>query len=108
MTSLVDRLLEDGLVERIVEHKDATDEERKINEINVGIYIFKSKPLFESLKQIKNDNVQGEYYLPDVVKLYVDKKEKVVAQIADNFNETKGINNISQLKEAETILQSRS
>jgi len=97
-----------GLVERIVEHKDATDEERDIKEINVGIYIFKSKPLFDSLKLINNDNVQGEYYLPDVVKLYVDNKEKVVAQLAENFNETKGINDVNQLKEAETILQSRS
>ena len=98
----------EGVVERIVEHKDASEEEKMINEINVGIYIFKSKPLFESLKLINNDNVQGEYYLPDVVKLYVDNKEKVVAQIADNFNETKGINDINQLKEAETILLSRS
>ena len=98
----------EGVVERIVEHKDASEEEKMIKEINVGIYIFKSKPLFESLKLINNDNVQGEYYLPDVVKLYVDNKEKVVAQIADNFNETKGINDINQLKEAETILLSRS
>ena len=58
----------EGIVESIVEHKDATEEQKKINEINVGIYIFKSKPLFESLKLIKNDNAQGEYYLPDVVK----------------------------------------
>jgi len=98
----------EGVVERIVEHKDASEEEKMINEINVGIYIFKSKPLFESLKLINNDNVQGEYYLPDVVKLYVDSKEKVVAQLADNFNETKGINDINQLKEAETILLSKS
>lgn len=98
----------DGLVERIVEHKDALEEELQINEINVGIYIFKSKPLFESLKLINNNNAQGEYYLPDVVKLYVDNKEVVVAQIANNFEETKGINDISQLKEAETILQVRS
>lgn len=98
----------EGLVERIVEHKDATEEEKKIKEINVGIYIFKSKLLFESLKLINNDNVQGEYYLPDVVKLYVDKKEKVVAQIAANFEETNGINDIKQLKVAETILKSRS
>ena len=98
----------EGIVESIVEHKDATEEQKKINEINVGIYIFKSKPLFESLKLIKNDNAQGEYYLPDAVKLYVDKKEKVVAQIAHNFEETKGINNIEQLKEAETILSLRS
>jgi len=70
--------------------------------------MFESKPLFDSLKLINNDNVQGEYYLPDVVKLYVDNKEKVVAQLADNFEETKGINDVNQLKEAETILLSRS
>ena len=99
---------ENGIVDRIVEHKDATNEEKEINEINVGIYIFKSKPLFESLNLINNDNVQGEYYLPDVVKLYVDKGERVVAQLAENFEETKGINNIEQLKEAETILANRS
>jgi UDP-N-acetylglucosamine diphosphorylase/glucosamine-1-phosphate N-acetyltransferase len=97
-----------GLVERIVEHKDATEEEKKVNEINVGIYIFKAKPLFKSLHLIDNNNAQGEYYLPDVVKLYVDKKETVVAQLAQNFEETKGINNIDQLKEAETILGLRS
>ena len=98
----------EGVVERIVEHKDASEEEKMVKEINVGIYIFKSKPLFESLKLINNDNAQGEYYLPDVVKLYVDNKEKVVAQLADNFEETKGINDVNQLKEAETILLSRS
>jgi UDP-N-acetylglucosamine diphosphorylase/glucosamine-1-phosphate N-acetyltransferase len=98
----------EGPVKRIVEHKDANDEEKNITEINVGIYIFKAKTLFESLKLIKNDNAQGEYYLPDVVKLYVDKKEKVVAQLADNFEETNGINDINQLKNAETILMARS
>jgi len=98
----------EGIVKSIVEEKDATVEQKHINEINVGIYIFNSKLLFESLKLIKNDNAQGEYYLPDVVKLYVEKREKVVAQIADNFEETKGINNIEQLKEAETILTLRS
>ena len=98
----------EGVVERIVENKDATDEEKMVKEINVGIYMFKSEPLFESLKLINNNNAQGEYYLPDVVKLYVDNKEKVVAQLADNFDETKGINDVNQLKEAETILLSRS
>ena len=98
----------EGVVERIVEQKDASEDEKMVKEINVGIYIFNSKPLFESLKLIKNDNAQGEYYLPDVIKLYVDNKEKVVAQLADNFDETKGINDINQLKEAETILLSRS
>lgn len=92
---------------KIVEHKDATAEELKINEINVGIYIFKCRPLFQTLKRVKNDNSQGEYYLPDVVKMYVDAGEKVVAQLTKNFDETRGINTISQLKEAETILFNR-
>lgn len=97
----------DGTVSRIVEHKDANADELRIKEINVGIYIFKARDLFETLALVKNDNAQGEYYLPDVVKIYVDRGEKVVAQLADNFDETRGINNVQQLKEAETIINSR-
>jgi bifunctional UDP-N-acetylglucosamine pyrophosphorylase/glucosamine-1-phosphate N-acetyltransferase len=63
--------------------------------------------LFKNLDLVQNDNAQGEYYLPDVVKMYVDRGDKVVAQLADNFNETRGINTIEQLKEAETILNKR-
>jgi len=96
-----------GNVEKIVEHKDAGSHELKIKEINVGIYIFRTKPLFENLSLVQNDNSQGEYYLPDVVKKYVDSGEKVVAQLAENFDETRGINTVEQLKEAETILNSR-
>ncbi|MFC2088624.1 sugar phosphate nucleotidyltransferase [Calditrichota bacterium] len=98
---------QDGPVSRIVEQKDANAEELKIKEINVGIYMFKSKQLFETLKLINNNNAQGEYYLPDVVKIYVDRGEKVIAQLAANFDETRGINNLDQLKEAETILRNR-
>jgi len=97
----------DGNVSKIVEHKDATANELKITEINVGIYIFKTIPLFENLILVKNNNSQGEYYLPDVVKMYVDRGDKVVAQMAENFDETRGINTIDQLKEAETILNTR-
>ncbi len=98
----------EGMVEKIVEHKDAGEDELKVKEINVGIYMFKSKPLFETLKLINNDNAQGEYYLPDVVKIYVERGEKVIAQMTSNFDETRGINNVEQLKECETILNSRS
>jgi UDP-N-acetylglucosamine diphosphorylase/glucosamine-1-phosphate N-acetyltransferase len=97
----------EGNVRKIVEHKDATSDELEIKEINVGIYIFKTLLLFNNLNLVQNDNVQGEYYLPDVVKMYVDRNEKVVAQLADNFDETRGINTIEQLKEAETILNTR-
>jgi UDP-N-acetylglucosamine diphosphorylase/glucosamine-1-phosphate N-acetyltransferase len=97
----------EGNVEKIVEHKDASSEELKIKEINVGIYIFKTDPLFKNLVKIDNNNAQGEYYLPDVVTIYVDHHEKVVAQLADNFDETRGINTYEQLIEAETIINSR-
>jgi UDP-N-acetylglucosamine diphosphorylase/glucosamine-1-phosphate N-acetyltransferase len=97
----------EGEVIKIVEHKDASSEELKVQEINVGIYIFKTPPLFDNLDLVNNDNAQGEYYLPDVVKMYVDRGAKVVAQLANNFNETRGINTIQQLRDAETILNTR-
>lgn len=96
-----------GHVAKIVEHKDAGEEERKIQEINVGIYLFKPQPLFETLREIRSDNVQGEFYLPDVVKIYVDRGEKVVAETTDDFDETRGINTVEQLRQAETILRKR-
>ncbi|MFZ0388929.1 MAG: sugar phosphate nucleotidyltransferase [Calditrichia bacterium] len=96
-----------GFVERIVEHKDADEVVRKIKEINVGIYIFKAKPLFETLPQINNENSQGEYYLPDVVKIYVDRGEKVAAVVAVHPDETHGINDVEQLKAAEALLLNR-
>jgi UDP-N-acetylglucosamine diphosphorylase/glucosamine-1-phosphate N-acetyltransferase len=97
----------EGKVAKIVEHKEASSTELAIQEINVGIYIFKTVPLFENLDLVKNDNTQGEYYLPDVIKMYVERGDKVVAQLAENFDETRGINTIDQLKEAETILNMR-
>ena len=60
-------------VEKIVEHKDATEEERMISEINTGTYCFDNQALFEALKDVTNDNVQGEYYLPDVIEILKNK-----------------------------------
>lgn len=98
---------EKGFVEQIVEDKDADFEIKKIKEINVGIYIFQSKPLFETLPLVKNDNQQGEYYLPDVIKIYVERKEKIAAILTPDVEETHGINNIEQLVNAERILLNR-
>lgn len=97
----------EGHVKKIVEHKDANTAELEIKEINVGIYIFKAEPLFETLKLVNNDNAQGEYYLPDVVKIYVEDGQLVNAQLTPNFDETRGINTLGQLRKAETILQAR-
>jgi len=96
-----------GSVTKIVEHKDANEQERAIPEINVGIYIFKGPDLFRALKMVKNDNVQGEYYLPDVISIFISEQKKVFAVKTDNFDETRGINNVDQLQEAETILNLR-
>ena len=61
-----------GRLERIVEEKDATQAEKDINEISSGIFAFNNKTLFEKLTQVKNDNAQGEYYLPDVLSLILN------------------------------------
>lgn len=104
------RVLRDGsgFVLKVVEHKDASAEELAIREINVGIYIFRAQDLFAALKKVDNNNVQGEYYLPDVIPLFIADGKKVKAVKTPNFDETRGINTVDQLKEAETILAGRS
>lgn len=97
----------DNTVKSIVEQKDANEEELKIKEINAGIYMFNSEHLFKALKVIKNDNAQGEYYLPDVIPFFIEKELRVIAVKSHSFDETRGINTIEQLKEAETILRQR-
>ena len=81
----------------IVEHKEATNDELKINEINAGIYIFDINTLFSKLSKIKNNNSQGEYYLGDVLK-HIDKKEISIIKTS-NQSEILGINNMEQLNE---------
>ena len=97
----------DGDVARIVEQKDATEEERKINEVNSGIYCFECQDLFAALAQVGCDNAQGEYYLPDVLGILRDKGEKIWAVAADDYESTLGINSRLQLSGAEKILRRR-
>lgn len=98
---------ENGLVEKIVEHKDATEAEREINEINTGTYCFDNFALFEALKNVSNDNVQGEYYLPDVIEILKKQGEVVTAFQTDEFEETLGVNDRVALAEAERIMRAR-
>jgi bifunctional UDP-N-acetylglucosamine pyrophosphorylase/glucosamine-1-phosphate N-acetyltransferase len=98
---------EDGLVEKIVEHKDATEEERKINEINTGTYCFDNASLFAALKKVSNDNVQGEYYLPDVIEILKNQGEVVTAFQTNDLEETLGVNDRVALAEAERIMRKR-
>lgn len=97
----------DGQVLRNVEQKDASEEERNVKEINTGTYCFDNRALFETLKKVKNDNAQGEYYLPDVVGILQSENELVAAFIADDFNETMGINDRVVLAEAERVMRNR-
>lgn len=96
-----------GRLTSIVEEKDATEEERKIKEINSGIYCFDNKLLFEMLDQVKNDNNQGEYYLPDVLGLLNDKKYLIETYICENFDETFGVNDRVALAYAENVMRIR-
>ena len=97
----------EGDVARIVEHKDATDEERRINEVNSGIYCFEKEALFASLAKVTADNAQGEYYLPDVLEILKSQGEKIWAVAADDYEATLGINSRVQLSGAEKILRRR-
>jgi bifunctional UDP-N-acetylglucosamine pyrophosphorylase/glucosamine-1-phosphate N-acetyltransferase len=96
-----------GLVEKIVEHKDASEDERKINEINTGTYCFDNMALFEALRNVSNDNVQGEYYLPDVIEILKKQGEVVSAFQTNEFEETLGVNDRVALAEAERIMRTR-
>ncbi|MDX8367626.1 bifunctional UDP-N-acetylglucosamine diphosphorylase/glucosamine-1-phosphate N-acetyltransferase GlmU [Cytobacillus sp. IB215665] len=103
------RIVRDDLdkVEKIVEHKDANDQELSIKEINTGIYCFDNKALFHALKKVSNNNSQGEYYLPDVVGILKNEGETVSVYQTQSFSETLGVNNRIQLAEAEQIMKER-
>ena len=95
-----------GKVVRIVEEKDATDDERKVNEVNTGILIAPVARLRDWLGRIGNDNAQGEYYLTDIIGLAVADGVEVATVQPDAFAETLGVNNKLQLAELERIHQS--
>jgi bifunctional UDP-N-acetylglucosamine pyrophosphorylase / glucosamine-1-phosphate N-acetyltransferase len=96
-----------GEVERIVEQKDAGPEELLVGEINTGTYCFDNEALFEALKEVSNDNAQGEYYLTDVIEILKKKSEKVSAFLTPNFDETLGVNDRVALAQAEKTMKLR-
>lgn len=87
----------DGSVERIVEHKDATDAERAITETNAGIYAFDGELLRSALHEIGNDNAQGEKYLTDVVAIARRRGRRVDAHVVTDLWPTEGVNDRVQL-----------
>jgi bifunctional UDP-N-acetylglucosamine pyrophosphorylase/glucosamine-1-phosphate N-acetyltransferase len=101
------RILRDGAgkVTRIVEEKDATPDERQVQEVNTGILAAPVTRLRQWLGNLKNDNAQGEYYLTDIIAMAVADGLDVVTTQPDAFEETLGVNNKTQLAELERIHQ---
>lgn len=96
-----------GNIERIVEEKDAVPAEKEITEINSGIYVFDSRLLFESLDKLSCNNVQGEYYLTDVIEILRVSGHTVGAVKAADPKELMGVNNKKELAEANRIMRSK-
>lgn len=98
---------EQGKVIKIVEQKDASVEERKVQEVNAGIYCFDNKLLFAALEQITDQNAQGEYYLTDVVEIFNSQKQLVLPCVATAFEEIVGVNDRVALAKANKIMRTR-
>lgn len=90
-----------------VEHKDASEEEKLVKEINTGIYCFTGEALKKGLSLLKNDNAQGEYYLPDTLEIILKDGGKVNAMVAESAEEFAGVNSRVQLAEAEAVMRKR-
>src|SRR5262249_17960950 len=96
-----------GNVLKIVEERDATAEERRIDEVNTGILIAPTQPLKRWLAGLSDDNAQREYYLTDVIGLAVREGLRVAAVAADDMNETQGVNSKAELAALERVAQQR-
>ena len=97
----------DGAISAIVEHRDAAPEVRAINEINSGIYAFDLELLFPALRQIGAENAQGEYYLPDLVRIFRGKGKTVETVCLSDPREILGVNSRKELAEVAAVLRSR-
>lgn len=96
-----------GAVMKIVEQKDASEEETKVQEINTGTYCFDNKALFNALEKVTNENIQGEYYLPDVIEILKKQGELVAAFQLDNMDEALGVNDRVALAQAYQSMKKR-
>lgn len=114
LTCLVDnpkgygRIIKDNdIVKEIVEENDATYEQKQINEVNVGVYIFKTNSLLKVLDKLDNNNSKKEYYLTDVIKLLFNNKFKTKSILLQDKNEMIGVNSKKDLAFASNILKQR-
>ena len=103
------RIVRDGRgnLKGIIEEKDATDKERKIKEINDGLYVFDKKWLEKNLPKVEKSPVSGEYYIVELIKMAIDQGERTVAYTLPNSIEWQGINTPEQLAEAERKMEEK-
>lgn len=101
------RVIRENNSVRVVEHKDATETERKIHEVNSGMYIFRTDALAAVIDQLTCSNAQGEYYLPDALSLIAVRGGRVEAVHAENSEEFLGINDQIQLAHASRLMRDR-
>lgn len=94
-------------VEKIVEEADCNDEEKKVQEVNAGVYVFDNRLLFKYLDHISSNNKQNEYYLTDLLKIFVKEKFQVMAMLLDDAKEMQGVNTPEQYQIAESFLKER-
>jgi bifunctional UDP-N-acetylglucosamine pyrophosphorylase/glucosamine-1-phosphate N-acetyltransferase len=94
-------------VTEISEEKDATEAQKRIREVNAGVYVASPQFLFPALEQVRNDNQQGEYYLPDIASIAVRQGKKIAALRLGDAREIMGINTREELARMEKTLQER-
>jgi bifunctional UDP-N-acetylglucosamine pyrophosphorylase/glucosamine-1-phosphate N-acetyltransferase len=100
------RIVRDGGgIAAIVEHRDASNDQRAINEINSGIYAFDLAPLFDALREIGSSNAQGEYYLPDLVRIYRARGLVVETIVLADPAEISGVNSRKELADVAATLR---
>jgi UDP-N-acetylmuramoyl-L-alanyl-D-glutamate--2,6-diaminopimelate ligase len=97
---------ENGLITKIVEEKDATDEERKTKEVNDGLYVFDREWFANNINKVKI-SPQGEFYLVDLIKLAIDQKDRMATYTLPNDHEWQGINTPEELEKAEQKMEGR-
>ena len=114
LTAMVDRpqgygrvLRQGGRVKRVVEDRDATDDEKKVPEINTSVYCFEADRLWATLAEVKPDNDQGEYYLTDVIGILNRRGARVEAVPVDDPREALGVNDRKQLAAAAAVQRAR-
>ncbi|HAT2609313.1 TPA: bifunctional UDP-N-acetylglucosamine diphosphorylase/glucosamine-1-phosphate N-acetyltransferase GlmU [Kluyvera intermedia] len=96
---------ENGKVTGIVEHKDATEQQRQIQEINTGILIANGGDMKRWLSQLTNNNAQGEYYITDIIALAYQEGHEIAAVHSQRLSEVEGVNNRLQLSRLERVYQ---